>query len=73
MDVPVEPVLVAVRVRPLSDKESKKNAFSVVQSLPHEPKVTFILSMLWYTFWNVVINLNLFFPGTVSCRKRLRL
>ncbi|KDR17204.1 kinesin heavy chain-like [Zootermopsis nevadensis] len=39
MDVPVERVLVAVRVRPLSDKENKKNAFSVVQALPHEPKV----------------------------------
>lgn len=46
MDVPVERVLVAVRVRPLSDKENKKNAFSVVQALPHEPKVNFILDML---------------------------
>jgi hypothetical protein len=60
MDVAVEPVVVAVRVRPLSDKESKENAFSIVHPLPDEPKVTFILTMICYTSWNV-INLNLFF------------
>jgi hypothetical protein len=38
-----EPVLVSVRVRPLSTEESKKNAVSVVQVLPHEPKVSFVL------------------------------
>jgi hypothetical protein len=39
-----EPVVVAVRVRPLSSEESAKNAVSVVQCLPHEPKVSFILT-----------------------------
>jgi hypothetical protein len=38
-----EPVLVAVRVRPLSSDENKKNAVSVVHLLPHEPKVSFII------------------------------
>jgi hypothetical protein len=38
-----EPVVVAVRVRPLSSEEREKNAVSVVQLLPHEPKVSFIL------------------------------
>ncbi|XP_069689295.1 kinesin-like protein KIF21A isoform X2 [Periplaneta americana] len=39
MNYTLEPVVVAVRIRPLAAKEYKENTFSVVQQLSHEPKV----------------------------------
>jgi hypothetical protein len=55
-----EPVVVAVRVRPLSSEESEKNAVSIAQLLPHEPKVSSLLTNIVSKTWLDTVSKQLY-------------